>query len=53
MDKVRIEINRSTRDAIKESGAMHDTYDTLLCEMCRVYALYKIATDKKRKDVGA
>lgn len=58
MDKVRIEINRSTRDAIKDVGNMGDTYDILLCRMIDVYKWYttKIAerdAERDDPDVGA
>jgi hypothetical protein len=45
-DKVRIEINRSTREAMNETGKKGDTYDTLICEMVRVYDMYISAIKK-------
>lgn len=42
-DKVRIEINTYTREAIKNVGKMGDTYDTLINEMIRVYTMYRVS----------
>ena len=51
MDKVRIEINRSTRDALKDVGNMGDTYDILLCKMIDTYKVY-IEFVSKRNDTS-
>ena len=49
-DKVRIEINRSTREAMNNTGRKGDTYDSLIIDMIRVYDMYKIAISKQREN---
>jgi hypothetical protein len=52
-DKVRIEINRSTREAMKGMGNMGDTYDSLIIEMIRVYFVANHKTETDDTDNGA
>lgn len=49
-DKVRIEINRSTREAMNGIGTQGDTYDSLIVAMIDQYKIYTTFKNKYDDD---